>query len=262
MVVLARSIHGYKPKTYGLCAYYWKRDFDNGLEYYKRALSLAEQIDDKNNIRSLLTNIAVVYSSTGRYDMALDFYNLALDITKEIDHQFFAGIISRLIGYSYLRKGELDRALDYAQLSLNIQKEISDTLGTGFAFILFGEIFERKMDYDKAKEYFIKSLSIIKRLDPYSKERITETTIFLFHTFKNLGQEYDIEEVKKLIKEAENIEFDLNYHLYQLLEDKSYLETAYNQVQENSDAMEEELKLKFLSYPIPSAIVEEWEKVK
>jgi len=242
--------------------YHKKRDFDNGLDYYKQALTLAEQIDDKNNMRSLLTNIAGVYSSTGRYDMAIDYYKLALDITKEIDHQFFAGIISRLIGYTYLRKGELDRALDYAQLSLNFQKEISDTLGTGFAFILFGEIFERKMDYYKAKEYFTKSLSIIKRLDPYSKERITETTIFLFHTFKYLGKQYDVNKIHTLIKETEDIGFEINLRLYKLLEDTSYLETAYNQIQEKADNLEPDIAVKFLSYPIPKAIVEEWEKIK
>ena len=57
-------------------------------------------------------------------------------------------------------------------------------------------------------------------------------------------------------------EFDLNFCLYQLLEDKSYLETAYNQVQELVDNLEPDIKAKFLSYPIPKAIVEEGEKVK
>ena len=61
-------------------------------------------------------------------------------------------------------------------------------------------------------------------------------------------------------KKALNV--GLNFRLYELLEDNSYLETAYNQVQEKAPAMEEELKAKFLSYPIPAAIVEEWEKVK
>ena len=42
----------------------------------------------------------------------------------------------------------------------------------------------------------------------------------------------------------------------------SYLESAYNQIQDNASAMDEELKLTFLSDPIPKAIVEEWEKVK
>jgi hypothetical protein len=35
-----------------------------------------------------------------------------------------------------------------------------------------------------------------------------------------------------------------------------------NQVQEKASAMDTELGKKFLSYPIPKAIVEEWEKVK
>ena len=52
----------------------------------------------------------------------------------------------------------------------------------------------------------------------------------------------------------------INNFLYQLLEDTSYLETAYNQVQEQADNLEDGAK--FLSYPIPKAIVEEWEKVK
>ena len=53
----------------------------------------------------------------------------------------------------------------------------------------------------------------------------------------------------------------MNYHLYELLEDKSYLEIAYNQIQEKVDAMDDELKEKFLNHPIPKAIVEEWENL-
>ena len=68
--------------------------------------------------------------------------------------------------------------------------------------------------------------------------------------------------IRRLIKEEVNIDAGLNYSLYQLLEDTSYLETAYKQVQEKADNLEPDVKAKFLSYPIPSAIVEEWEKVK
>ena len=46
-----------------------------------------------------------------------------------------------------------------------------------------------------------------------------------------------------------------------LLENNSYLEKAYNQVQEKASAMDDGLKVKFLSYPIPKAIVEEYNKV-
>ena len=65
-----------------------------------------------------------------------------------------------------------------------------------------------------------------------------------------------------IISQEINQDFGDNYHLYYLLDNSSYLETAYNQVQEKVSAMEDKFKAKFLSYPIPSAIVEEWEKVK
>ena len=57
-------------------------------------------------------------------------------------------------------------------------------------------------------------------------------------------------------------DFILPYRLYALLEETSYLETAYNQIQEKEDNLEPDVAAKFLSYPIPKAIVEEWEKVK
>ena len=53
-----------------------------------------------------------------------------------------------------------------------------------------------------------------------------------------------------------------NFNLFYLLEDTTYLETAYNQIQEKTANLEPDVAAKFLSYPIPKAIVEEWEKVK
>ena len=59
---------------------------------------------------------------------------------------------------------------------------------------------------------------------------------------EELGKDYDEQEIHRLIKEEENIEFEINFRLYELLEDESYLETAYNQIQEKADVMDGELK--------------------
>ena len=118
-----------------------------------------------------------------------------------------------------------------------------------------------KGDYDKAEEYLEKSLALQKEIGRGASDLIWSTT-YLYLTYKHLGKEYDEKEIHRLIKEAENIEFELNLRLYELLEDNSYLETAYNQVQEKADNLEPDVAAKFLSYPIPKAIVEEWEKVK
>ena len=93
------------------------------------------------------------------------------------------------------------------------------------------------------------------------KEIELETTTYLYLTYKHLGKDYDEKEIHTLIKETENIAFGLNFKLYELLEDRSSLETAYNQVQEKVSAMNEKLEKKFLTYPIPKAIIKEYNKV-
>ena len=125
-----------------------------------------------------------------------------------------------------------------------------------------GLVYKTKGDYKKAEEYLEKSLAIQNEIGFGEGSLMLGTTTSLYLTYKHLGKEYDVKEIHSLIKEAENFEFELNLQLYELLDDKSYLETAYNQVQEKASAMEEKLAKKFLSYPIPKAIVEEWEKVK
>jgi tetratricopeptide (TPR) repeat protein len=158
-------------------------------------------------------------------------------------------------------KGDYDKALDYFKRSLKISEELDHKYWMGISLNNIGIVHYRKGDYNKAEDYLEKSLAIQKEIGLGADDLIWSTT-YLYLTYKNLGKDYDISEIHTLIKEAEKIEFELNYTIYQLLEDKSYLETAYNQVQEKASAMDKELAKNFLSYPIPAAIVEEWEKVK
>ena len=129
----------------------------------------------------------------------------------------------------------------------------------GSSLYSIGIVYVNKGDYKKALDYLEKSLAIQKEIGLAASDLIWSTT-YLYLNYKHLGNEYAEKEIHSLIKETENIEFELNYAIYQLLEDTSYLETAYNQIQEKASAMEDGAK--FLSYPIPKAIVEEWEKVK
>ena len=84
----------------------------------------------------------------------------------------------------------------------------------------------------------------------------------LFCAYKQLGQTYNVNEILILIKERwkhQYLDDEINYHLYLLLEDTSYLEIAHNQVRGKTSSMEDGAK--FLNYPIPKAIVEEYNKV-
>ena len=71
---------------------------------------------------------------------------------------------------------------------------------------------------------------------------------------KYLGMEYDIQEIYKLIEKVDEIDYMTNFSLYRLLDDKLYLEKAYDQIQDKGNAMDENVRKKFLTSPIPKRI--------
>jgi tetratricopeptide (TPR) repeat protein len=164
------------------------------------------------------------------------------------------------IGLVHANTGEYDKAMDYYSRSLVICEELGDKAGIGYSYYCFGMVHYYTGNYNKAADQFKKSLNIQKEIGVKQIELFTTTYLYLSYT--HLSKDYDEKDIHSLIKEAENIEFEENFRLYQLLDDTSYLETAYKQIKEKASEMEEKLGTTFLSYPLPTAIVEEWEKIK
>ena len=240
--------------------YLHKGDLDTALDYVKRSLAIDEEIGDKSEIGIGLSYIGGVYLRKGDLDTALDYVKRSLTIFEDIGDKLGMGYSLLGIGIIYMDKGDLDTALDYYGRSLAIFEDIGDKYLMGMSLINIGGVYFYKVEYEKAEKYLEKSLSIYKEIGIGGGDLLWSTT-YLYLTYRHFGKDYDVKEIHSLIKDAEHIEFELNYAIYQLLEDKSYLETAYTQIQDKADAMEDEYKSKFLSYPIPKAIVEEWEKV-
>ena len=153
--------------------------------------------------------------------------------------------------------GELTKAIEYYDKELSVRKELKDENRIANIYNNYGLVYLQQNDFNKALENLEKSATMQVELD---SSIALETASHLFLSKKILGKEYNNEEIYPLIKEGEEIEYYINYALFKLLENTSYLETAYNQIQEKADAMEDELRIKFLNYPISKAIVEEWEK--
>lgn len=281
--------------------YFYKGDKENALDYFTQALNIYKKLDDKVSIGGILSNIGVIYNNTGEIDKAIDNFNQFLFIGNELNNKKIIEFCLNNIGTTYAVKGDCDMALEYfirslkineesgekfrSELNLNnigimysakgdydkalvnlnrslaINEDLGDKSGIGMNLVNIGNIYLYKGDYKKAVETLEKSLAIQKEIGV--KVGQLRTTANLYLGYKHLGKDYDEKEIHSLIKEeeTENIDFELNYRLYELLKEKSYLETAYNQIQEKVDAMDDELKEKFLSYPIPKKIIEEYNRV-
>jgi TolB-like protein len=240
--------------------YFKKGDFNNALKYLERALKIFEKLEDKSGMTSVLLHICVVCSINGNLDKAFDFNMRQLEICKETDDKRGVGITNTVISQLYWRQGDLDKALEHGIHALEIIENFGWKWDKYYPLCLIGTFYMDKGDFDRAIEYLEQSYVIQK--DIGDKDILLATTKYLFLAYKHVGKEFDEVEIHNLIKETEFIDWEDNYRLYYLFEDTSYLETADKQIQELADNLEPDVKAKFLSYPIPKAIVEEWEKVK
>jgi len=231
---------------------------DKALEYSFRSLEISKEIGDEKN--TALGHVGHIYNRIGDYDRALECQQKVLIKQEEID--FKPGVSNTLqkISVNYEDMGEYDKALDYANRAFKIAEKLGDNSRIILCLDSIGIIYYKMGNYKKTVEYLEKSLSIYDK----TKEGINLLLLnitYLYLAYKKLGKAYDKKKLQILIKKEEEIIFDLNFGIFQLLEDTSYLETAYNQIQEKADNLEPDIAAKFLSYPIPKAIVEEWEKV-
>ena len=165
------------------------------------------------------------------------------------------------IGNYYLNLGKFEESLEYNHRSLDLFEEINHYRWITYPLNNLGETLIGMGKYQDAINYLKKAYSMRKNLNLPSGHLLLSATL-LELAKKKIGNNFDIKEVLSFIKNSKYIKHELNYHLYELLEDSSYLTAAYNQVQALVDNLKPDVRAKFLSYPIPKAIVAEWEKVK
>ena len=175
---------------------------------------------------------------------------MALDI-------FYAGEILQIKGkyieaFEYFNRSS--KIFEIERESRNNPKEwLSD------CFKNMGVISYKTGNLDSAIKYLERSVKI--QNDIGYKGIKLESSIFLNLIYKKLKRNYNNKEIHILIGETDYIGFHLNLMLYDLLEEKHYLDKAYNQIHEKASEMEEDLARKFLIYPNPREIIEEWGKV-
>jgi class 3 adenylate cyclase/tetratricopeptide (TPR) repeat protein len=277
-----------------------KGDLDKALGYYERAIVIAVKLDDKRFIKWSLIDLAEIYKKKGDIHTAIKLLSRreAIDVTELTKHDTGIAILndgmacyqmfkyenaieclnnaSRILeqvadigkyvfslfytGLTYNSMGSYDKALDNFKKSLAGNKELGDKFGMAMNLYGVGYQYYCMGDNEESVEYLEESNAMLKEVGVGNHWLIQPMTA-LFLVYKSLGREFDKDKLDAIASSSEIFDYYINIRLYQLLDDRLFLENAHNQVEEISDLLETDMSNKFLSYPIPKAIVEEWEKV-
>jgi tetratricopeptide (TPR) repeat protein len=191
----------------------------------------------------------------------LFYLNKSLETAEELGDNSEIGNCLYQYGFIHSSFGSFDKAIDFYNRSLDLYEKLGINRLIGFNHCEIGIAHYSRGNYEKAINHLKQAIVVKREVTKDTTTLIREITYYNLAN-KILGKKYDFNEINGLIKKTEKVGFEINYRIYQLIEDNSFLRTAYRQIQEKAEKFESHVAAKFLSYPIPKAIVEEWEKVK
>jgi CHAT domain-containing protein len=187
--------------------YYYQRDLDSALYFYKFADEMGKKhLDPEAPLFSKTTNnIANILSARGQYDEALSYY-LEAAKNKEKNMDPFAISLAKTynnIGDMYLRKMHMDSAFTYYQRTdsvLDGRDQIIKDNGMGIRTqnsnlvraILFNslnEYYYRLNDFEASHEYTYKSYQLLSSMFGESHSYVLQSINNVGISFKDLGNE-------------------------------------------------------------------------
>ncbi|MBI2271830.1 MAG: tetratricopeptide repeat protein [Bacteroidetes bacterium] len=197
--------------------YYSRGEENKALDFYKRALLLAQSNSFKNNVYDIYSNIAYIYFVKENYDTAHVFYNSALQIARESENKPSEIAALNSVAGLFYYQSKYDKALENYLDALKISESINNKEGIALCYMGIGNVFNAQKEYDKALRFYGDALS--------ANEAINEKSE-IANCLNNIGTVY---EEKKEYDKA------LNYYqralmLKEELKDKSGIENSLSNI--------------------------------
>ncbi len=140
-------------------------DGDEALGYVKKALALADDLNDAEKQSSLLNTLGVIHWKQSDYAEALHSYRRALDIFREREDRVHEGLVLNSIGVVLRDSQRLDEALEPLHQALEINRRTGQRRLEAHSLAILGDVYSA---LDKVKQALVQyeaSLAIRRELD-------------------------------------------------------------------------------------------------
>jgi serine phosphatase RsbU (regulator of sigma subunit)/tetratricopeptide (TPR) repeat protein len=129
-------------------------------ENLERALKISEETGDKEKISTCYLNIGIINHDLGSYDKAIEYYFKSLKIAQEIGFKRGVSWSYNNLGIAYFDQGSYDKSIESYLQALKIYEELRDKRNMSACLTNIGIVHSEQLSYDKAIEYYQKSLSL------------------------------------------------------------------------------------------------------
>ena len=137
-------------------AFYYLGKNDKAIANYLIALSKFESSKNMSGQAKVYNNVGNLYKEID-YEKALQYFKRALDIANQLrDPELRAGHYLN-IGIIYYRKDDFESSLKYTQTSYNIYRELRNSLGITLSLQNLGVLYNSLGKVEKAERYLLEA---------------------------------------------------------------------------------------------------------
>lgn len=144
--------------------YYDLGNYDKALDYYRKSLNFAKQVQDKHIESAVLNNIGEIYLKLEAYKEAHDYYNQSMAIAKENGDEALYGFTQLNIGEAYYKQGILEDAFTNVSTALHAFTEKEDYVSLAYTHFILSKIRRKQKNIDQAKLDLKHAIDIMRRL--------------------------------------------------------------------------------------------------
>ena len=141
---------------------------DKALKYYADYMLKSEKANNQAHLIQSYIKLAWFYQSDGQYPKAEQLYQKAISLSQQLKDKQNEAVALRRLAVWHIDKKDYDRALDLLTKSsaINLERQNNFEYARNLASDYFdiGLVFANKNDYPAAKDFYEKSLKIFERL--------------------------------------------------------------------------------------------------
>jgi CHAT domain-containing protein/Tfp pilus assembly protein PilF len=139
------------------------KDVPRQRAVYEIGLTIAQQLNDKEQISNCLDNIGLVLETQGDYEASMDYQRRALALGEETKNPSLADFYNNM-GITLRKQGNFREAADYLTRSLKLREAQGNKRGMATAAFNLGNVYLELGNLRLALEQYQKSLEISKEL--------------------------------------------------------------------------------------------------
>ena len=165
-------------------AYYYQKDYQIALEFFKKHLGLSEKRKDLWEISKVCNNIAQIYNSRGVFDSALFYQKRSLTLNREINFPSGEANISANLASTFLNLKQSDSAHWYINRAIDILSSVKQPVPHDY-FTTYGNILQTQERYQQA---------VVQGLKAYNAARnqnlplaVSDASRLLSYTYAKMG---------------------------------------------------------------------------